>query len=1126
MLSSERVKTDANKSAQLKNNSTRNDFSRLSLIILLTLFSVINLKGQDKNQLPSILENGKNPAIQAMDAPHWGNDIDCMSCHMLHNNEGMQLTKVNGNANLCMSCHNPVGVASGMPFSEADKAIPGTSGTSHAWEVPATNWEFGAELPTNAEMSLRVLDGKIVCSTCHNQHNQNFPPFLRDTNAGNALCKDCHSIRNVGSYRDNTNSRGSHPVGIAYPGSDSRFFPSIQNPNLPLYEQNKIECTTCHSPHYATSGNANNGLGDGFLLREANDEQLCQDCHTYTNHMGQGCTQCHNSHDPARSNILLVRESLSTPNSGTKSVVFTSESGTNSFADGNTTFDGICEVCHTNTNHHQNDGTAPGGQAHHNGENCLICHSHADSFEASADVPPPHDTFACIVCHSDPTTYVVDAVIPNSDCEVCHTPSTLKTHFSEHYTDPVTGQLLDLLCVDCHNPMSTQINIRSNENLDFIRTTIRGNSVIFEATTGSYSFAYDLPDQPGDMTTENYLCNTCHTQTNHHQSDGTAPGGQTHYDGENCISCHPHANGLIPDDGECILCHSGASDNNDFIFGNSTLSKISTTEWNSSGHGRSASSGNYAQSGNPAADLTAAANSGNACLYCHDDNVNHNVNTNPFRLANTSGSDGQNGVCFICHKSGSTGYDPDGSGSMSSKNGTVKVGTAHYGSDHSNTSGGEFCWDCHDPHGDNNVAMVHQSVTQTSDGSYGTPTTTVSTTLSTLGTWNSYVNETAYDGICQVCHTTTDKFRGSTIYNRNHHPNKSCLDCHSHDSNFEHGKSGKNCNGCHGHDDGHNGLPFYGSTISHSTHTENDSDDLRGPFLDCSDCHDTNNYPTFSDGNNLANTNVCDACHSAGGAFNGLNSMGGSVGAKDNWSSSVYNGSSLQSGKEKWCVGCHDQGNSVIDGISAPPVAGDNNSWGYYAKGHGVNNNATCSNCHNLSGAHLDGQARTYSSGSNNYTAGYRLRSDRQMSVPNSFSNGNNINGAQYNMCWQSCHTLNNVLNNSNFGDNEGNLHREHLRNKSGGDESWQSDWSIPLNGPTSDSRPTCPTCHNIHGSDNNFMVRDGRLTNGNGDLNFVGGGGGGGNCNIGHCHGPENYGPENQANKSKLFNQADSTLR
>ncbi|MFQ5605230.1 MAG: cytochrome c3 family protein, partial [bacterium] len=209
---------------------------------------------------------------------------------------------------------------------------------------------------------------------------------------------------------------------------------------------------------------------------------------------------------------------------------------------------------------------APGGQTHHDGQDCRQCHEHADGFQAQVDVPAPHNLFDCAVCHVTPDTFVPNAAIPNSACQTCHTEGTLKTHFSEHI-DPSTGLAANLNCVECHNPMSVQSNFRGVENRKFIRKLIRGTQVAFESTTGQYSFAYDLSDRPADMQTENYLCNTCHTQTNHHQADGTAPGGQTHHDGQDCRQCHEHADGFQAQADDCLSCHNqsppaGSNDRN------------------------------------------------------------------------------------------------------------------------------------------------------------------------------------------------------------------------------------------------------------------------------------------------------------------------------------------------------------------------------------------------------------------------------------------------------------------------------------------------------------------------------------------------------------------------------------
>ncbi|MFQ5606192.1 MAG: cytochrome c3 family protein, partial [bacterium] len=336
--------------------------------------------------------------------PHWENGIDCGSCHVVHQKDQVQLNRFEGNANLCMSCHNPLGVAGRLPFADADRAVPGVSGTSHAWDVPADNPARGAQTPQDAEMAKIIFNGYIVCSTCHNQHSQEFPPFLRASNFQDAICKDCHAVRDVGSFRDSPENKGSHPVGVTYPTSDARFFEAPQNQSLPLIDSGRVECTTCHSPHNADSGGANDGEGDGNILRAANDAALCKSCHTYDDHLGQDCLSCHQPHDPNRTNIFLIKGSVATPNSGERSVAFLAESGANSFADGDASLDGICEVCHTATNHHQNDGSAPGGQSHNDGVNCTQCHRHADAFLPSggAQVPAPHNLFDCAVCHVTP----------------------------------------------------------------------------------------------------------------------------------------------------------------------------------------------------------------------------------------------------------------------------------------------------------------------------------------------------------------------------------------------------------------------------------------------------------------------------------------------------------------------------------------------------------------------------------------------------------------------------------------------------------------------------------------------------------------------------------------------------
>jgi hypothetical protein len=353
------------------------------------------------------------------------------------------------------------------------------------------------------------------------------------------------------------------------------------------------------------------------------------------------------------------------------------------------------------------------------------------------------------------------------------------------------------------------------------------------------------------------------------------------------------------------------------------------------------------------------------------------------------------------------------------------------------------------------------------------------------------------DGVCEVCHTQTNHFRNDGNAPDQLHDNlggksgTDCIDCHTHPDGFGHGGGSAVCEECHGHDPGYGGATGgHGTYVSHSTHTENDADDLKGPNVGCSTCHDTNNFPNFADGaTTLAATTVCDTCHSPGGTYDGVNDP--VIGAKANWHSSIYQEDSvtLQTGKEKWCAGCHDKEPSVIQGVSAPNVIGDEDGvtnygtgWGFYKTGHGLPADETypasggiskgagreCGDCHDLSLAHIDGESRTYSAASDNYQAGYRLK--YPMNIPRT-----GLSADDFGLCF-TCHPSGPYVDQNNDDTN--------FRNSpSGVNGHWQhnmqarpvNDWDSDWDG-TGDSHISCPSCHNVHGSPSPSMVRHGEL--------------------------------------------------
>jgi hypothetical protein len=83
----------------------------------------------------------------------------------------MSLSSAATNENLCASCHNIAGAAGNFPLESMIPAdLNARTGSSHLWNAPAVVAAAGATTPANANMVLRLDAGKVICSTCHDQH--------------------------------------------------------------------------------------------------------------------------------------------------------------------------------------------------------------------------------------------------------------------------------------------------------------------------------------------------------------------------------------------------------------------------------------------------------------------------------------------------------------------------------------------------------------------------------------------------------------------------------------------------------------------------------------------------------------------------------------------------------------------------------------------------------------------------------------------------------------------------------------------------------------------------------------------------------------------------------------------
>ncbi len=223
---------------------------------------------------------------------------------------------------------------------------------------------------------------------------------------------------------------------------------------------------------------------------------------------------------------------------------------------------------------------------------------------------------------------------------------------------------------------------------------------------------------------------------------------------------------------------------------------------------------------------------------------------------------------------------------------------------------------------------------------------------------NSYSDgDGIYDGICEVCHTRTGHFRNDGGGDDPLHSNMGY-------------PAGENCTDCHKHLNGFGGM----GGGAHSTHVL----DENGPQAGCAVCHGSYAPPLFEDGQNLANTTICNNCHSLDGVLT----------AKSYWPNDP-GGWVASGGEEGFCGSCHDEtpGNSEAGGggVNAPNIAGDKTTYGFFVNGHGKATgnfqklswqdtsatgnpaaNRQCGDCHDLTTAHYNNASKRLKAGYEN----------------------------------------------------------------------------------------------------------------------------------------------------------------
>jgi hypothetical protein len=282
----------------------------------------------------------------------------------------------------------------------------------------------------------------------------------------------------------------------------------------------------------------------------------------------------------------VIKRSLPYSTASGFTVEFLDHTGEKSFAhsDGlgaggtDSTITGLCQACHTLTNHWRNTPDATRDN-HFGGTNCMACHNHitggfAAEYVDHYDSLTPYVTDysnaggaatesdeTCISCHSSPGTFKVDRDyilnVHNSTCDNCHTqisPPIMKP--GDNGNGDATLSDGDNSCSDCHGTTGG-----FNYNTDFEsahdvkdHSGLTGRTGATIVTNCNFCHTGEIVDAitlGADIHNQN--CFNCHTNTG---DDGQLHAGDTVPSYNGLISVGDATNHVIGDTSNCGECHT------------------------------------------------------------------------------------------------------------------------------------------------------------------------------------------------------------------------------------------------------------------------------------------------------------------------------------------------------------------------------------------------------------------------------------------------------------------------------------------------------------------------------------------------------------------------------------------
>lgn len=380
--------------------------------------TTISSKPNHVNGIKDLSFSGSLATGTSMDA-----SANCTSyCHS--NGKGAAPVTVpnwtNRSTGACGTCHATSPVIGGATLISTNGHFAHFSSASNSYgpmltQTSATSTSGCAACHTyTGDLAAAHVNGTVDvpsanCTTnCHKQVASINPVWT----SGPVTCESCH-----------TTTGGALSVINAITAPDKTSFRSIGHGQYSSSTLNRVGCISCHvrsDRHITKALGSTNRLGSTYT--GINQNNLCSVCHNdptkvvpvnrenMSTHVVDKntptptpdlCSACHDVHGIS-GNLYSINNQIFAPtnpdiagNGVNKSVVFTNTSS--GFISKTRT--GLCQVCHTKTNHYRNytaaSYTPSGGTAYNS----------------------VHPTKNCAACHDHKAVY---AFKPNGNCDACH----------------------------------------------------------------------------------------------------------------------------------------------------------------------------------------------------------------------------------------------------------------------------------------------------------------------------------------------------------------------------------------------------------------------------------------------------------------------------------------------------------------------------------------------------------------------------------------------------------------------------------------------------------------------------------------------------------------------------------